>query len=349
MRGALGLGWSLSVGGMVLLMDPAAVWAQPAPGPAASSTTATPDAATLAARAAYALGVKAADAGHWEVAHARYHEAWMLKQHWQIALNLAEAEHRIGKHKDAVEHLAFFLQSAEANARRGKEAEAERKQATTWLAEARAKLGALRFVDLPAGTTVRIDGQTIGTAPLAEPVQLDPRAHEIDARLGDKTAHQTVEAVTGKTIEVTLVLQGPPTARAAVSPTAVSPTAPRKAGEETDRPFPKRTVVLVGGAALGAVGVGIGVGAGVASLLKQNEQDNCLTRAASEQETCWLAVDPERRNLAAPSLAGFVVGGLAAAGTLVYYLAGPRPTAGGTTLGVRVGPTGPGILLSGSW
>lgn len=363
-RDARGLSWALLVGGMALVGGPGAAWGQRAPAARAAAKAPISDADKAAAGKAYDLGLVAVGRDRWDEACARYREAWTLMRHWQIALNLAEAEQRLGKYKDAIEHLSFFLQSPEANARKGKDAEAERKQATAWLAEARAKLGTLRFVDLPAGTVVEIDGENVGTAPLAEGVQLDPRSHEVEARLGDKTARQTVEVVSGKIVNVTLRLQGPVKAPVGVGPGPVGPTVPRESGQGSARPFPTQMVVVVGGAGLAGVGIAASIGLLVASSDKvaaaekvakglpgKTGDGSDIRCAGADRAVCDANRDLLRQSdeLGNAGRVTLGVGVALAVGTAIFAFLGPRPKTTGVHLMPAVGAREGGLVVVGEW
>lgn len=87
-----------------------AAWAQQTPeGPGAAGQT---DADKLAADH-YLAGIRALEAGRDAEAHAELLKAWELKRHWQIAANLGEVELRLGKYREATEHLEYFLREAE--------------------------------------------------------------------------------------------------------------------------------------------------------------------------------------------------------------------------------------------
>ena len=45
-------------------------------------------------------------------ARAAYLGAWLLKKHWQIALNLGDVEVRLGLFREGAEHLAYYLRES---------------------------------------------------------------------------------------------------------------------------------------------------------------------------------------------------------------------------------------------
>src|SRR5262249_22124873 len=60
----------------------------------------------------YEDGVAAVKLSRWAKAYDSFLAAWKLKQHFQIAVNLGHAELKLGKYRDAAEHLTYFLQEA---------------------------------------------------------------------------------------------------------------------------------------------------------------------------------------------------------------------------------------------
>src|SRR5690349_768840 len=64
------------------------------------------------ARALYMEGIKAADAKNWAAAHTAFLEAWKQSEHYQIAANLGSMEIKLGRYRDAAEHLAVYLRKA---------------------------------------------------------------------------------------------------------------------------------------------------------------------------------------------------------------------------------------------
>ncbi len=102
------------------------------------------DAGTAAARAAHERGLAARARGDWPAAYAAFVEAWEHKHHWEIAVNLGEAEMVLGKYEDAVAHLSFAAGEPGFQGRSPHLVEAERQQISAWLEAARGKIEARR-------------------------------------------------------------------------------------------------------------------------------------------------------------------------------------------------------------
>ncbi|WP_437753067.1 tetratricopeptide repeat protein [Sorangium sp. So ce1389] len=296
----------------------------------------------------YDQGIKAARAGKWEKARQLILESFQLDPTTERAANLGKVELRAGKPRDAAEHLAFFLREAREIR------PSDRDTAEEMLAEAKAKIGTVT-VQVEAGAEVLVDGQPVGTAPLERPVFVEPGSRRFEARKqGTGVASQELQVQAGSAPEIQLALatstgpasqavQAPAGAAAVVNqkpasvvaarPTAgwgnVADTSPSTAGPNW-RPW-----AIVGGAGLAVVGVGVGVGfsaaagADNADFVKERHR---LVRQTPIGET----ICPERENDGrcqtltnfakvrdrnqAIGIAGFAVGGLAAAGTLVLVL-----------------------------
>ncbi|WP_437579111.1 PEGA domain-containing protein [Sorangium sp. So ce887] len=326
----------------IALLAPAAE-AQPAAPRAEAQES---DALTDRARQLFEDGVKAANAGKWADAHAAFLAAWGLKPHYQIASNLGVACLRVGKPRDAAEHLTRYLREAPATKVQ------ERQRAEASLLEARAQVAAVTVEVAPGGAEVTVDGAIVGRAPLADPVFLDPGRHDVGAKLDGYTPQaRPVDATAGGTETVVLALQRLP-----------APDARRAGAERSVLPAPgvsldgRRTAVLVGGGVATGVGAAAGVlftvlasnRAGDAEALRTTllagDRNQCTTRpapaACTEQDQ---AVHESRlySNVAFWSFAGAGTVGL---GTLLYALvSGPdarvqvTPTVGINDVGLSVG------------
>ncbi|WP_437619696.1 tetratricopeptide repeat protein [Sorangium sp. So ce1151] len=296
----------------------------------------------------YDQGVKAANARKWEKARQLILESFQLEPTAEKAANLGSVELHAGKPRDAAEHLAFFLREAKEIL------PTDRAAAEGMLAEAKAKIGTVT-VQVEAGAEVLVDGQPVGTAPLERSVFVEPGSRHFEARKqGTGAASQELQIQAGSAPEVQLTLAtstGPafqvveaPAASASVveqRPVSIVVARPTVGSGNVADTSPStaspswRTWGIVGGAGLAVVGVGVGVGfsaaaaANNADFVKERDQ---LVRETSIEET----ICPKRENEVrcrdltdfanvrdrnrAIGIAGFAVGGLAAAGTLALVL-----------------------------
>jgi hypothetical protein len=318
--------------------------------PAAGARVAHEADAEKEATRLYEQGVKAVRASQWEQAREAFGAAFRLKPHYQIAANLGRAELRAGKPREAAEHLAFFLREAKDEV-----ADEDLQAARQLLLEARSKLAAVRVQVDTVGAEVFVDGETLGRSPLTEPVYLDPGNRRFEARkLGLEPVWKEMDVAAGTAPVVALRLSPPPVV---VLPSALGPVAPE--GEQKSRWKPWGIGI---GAGVAAVGLGVGIGFSVASS-SQNQRvveglHELQAKTPQNEPVCskWgcgplvdLAQERDKnRNVA---IAGFVVGGVGAAGALAAALWKPRAPGAGArpTTGLSVAPFHRGLLVNGSF
>ncbi|MCK6588841.1 MAG: PEGA domain-containing protein [Polyangiaceae bacterium] len=311
------------------------------------------------ARELFRDGVKAAEASQWAKAHASFLAAWSLKEHYQIAGNLGTSEAKLGKWRDAATHLSYYLREAP------KEKVAERKSAEDLLAQARAKVGSITVRAEPAGAEVFVDGVSVGKAPLAGEVFVEPGAHGIEVKLeGYEPAKKNVSAGAGSAQSVEMRL-------AQVGPKESGKPLKEAAQGEASKPPPTGSVesrgpnkaLIIAGAATSAALIGTGIVLAVVSNGKAGEADEkaaSLRQATGRDDFCvngQAAGCEELRGLvsAQESFANgafwtLLLGGAAGAGTTIYALVGGKAEAKGA---LRFSPiathTAGGLLVDGKW
>jgi hypothetical protein len=219
------------------------------------------DEATLEmARDRFKEGVGYFDKKQYDKARAAFLQAYALKPHPAVLLNLAQSELRSGHEADAAAHFKMFLRDHKGAT------EDERKAANDGLNAARAQLYELG-VNVESGAEISVDNQTVGTSPLPEPLLLAPGEHLITAKVGEREASAKVKAVAGGSSSVSLNLsqQGPVRAAAVPAPAPSeepaeaepSPAEPEQSGLEGSAaepeaagsgrtPFYKKPVFWVG-------------------------------------------------------------------------------------------------------
>lgn len=149
-------------------------------------------AVTAEARKRFQEGVKLFDEKKYELARAAFLQAYALKKHPDVLLNLAQAELVSGKPFEAAGHFKEFLRDP-ATASHAKRPEAEK-----GLADARARIGRIQIAVDVADAEVFLDGKKVGTSPFGEPLDVAPGPHVVEAKKGDKTGSQGVLAAEGK-------------------------------------------------------------------------------------------------------------------------------------------------------
>ena len=145
------------------------------------------DPTTAMARARFKEGVEFYDKGEFEQARASFLQAYALKKHPAVLLNLAWSCLKSGHVLEAEKYFKQFLAE-------GKEiTDKQRADANDGLTQSHAKLGRIEIV-ATAGTDVTIDGEQVGTAPLGRAVAVEAGAHTVKFR-GPDGATET-ESVT---------------------------------------------------------------------------------------------------------------------------------------------------------
>src|SRR5258707_7055965 len=129
--------------------------------PGRTSLAQEKDSVTETARRRFQEGVKFFDQKKFEEARAAFLQAYALKHHPAVLLNLAQSEIRSGHPLEAARHFSGYLRES-ANT-----SPAERADAEKGLASARTKLGRIH-VTAATGAQVTVDGEAIGQAPLPE-------------------------------------------------------------------------------------------------------------------------------------------------------------------------------------
>ncbi|HEU4412627.1 MAG TPA: hypothetical protein VFS43_45710 [Polyangiaceae bacterium] len=182
------------------------------------------DASTAEARKRFQEGVRLFDEKKYDLARTAFLQAYALKKHPDILLNLAQCEVAGGQPLEASRHFRDFLRDP-ATSTHPKRVEAER-----GLAEARLKLGRVQVrVDAPDAEVV-IDEVRVGVSPLPEAVDVMPGNHLVEARLGARTLTRSVNAPAGHIVPVDL--------RFGIIKEATPPPPPPPTAAETPPPPP---------------------------------------------------------------------------------------------------------------
>ncbi len=317
-------------------------------------------------RALYQDGKAAIKAMHWVDAKTALEQAWAISPSYDVALLLAQAELNLSHYAESARLLAYYFRNVSA-----KESEKTYANAKKGFEIAKAKVSTVR-VTAPAGAEVWVDGGLAGVAPLDGEVFVNPGKRTFELRRGALKSGQELEAVAGQEQAVSFSLADapvgpaakPPSAEASVSAGLPEPPTSPAPGERRDTAERSVVPVILGGATtLVALGVGIGfrVAAGSSHddfvrLQKKNGAIGCTSGSASPSDCAAQrdAVDSENRQRPVSTTA-FVVAGVAAVGTAVYWFwprgAAPGSAAHTSRLHVSGGvtPAGSGLWLSGSF
>ena len=242
----------------------------------------------------------AIDKKEYEKARAAFLQAYALKKHPAVLLNLAQSEVRSGHERDAAKHFSQFLREATDAS------PAERDSAQAGLATARQALIELVVsVDEP-GAEILVDGTSEGSSPLSDPLFLDPGSHGVEAKKGDKSASQTVAGKAGERKETRLTLTTPAPAPAA--PAAAAKPDDESAGESAAvevstggrEPFLRWVTTRPAGLIPASATILLGLGAGgfaIGSNVRYSDADSTadsINEAAKADQisTQGICVDP---------------------------------------------------------
>jgi hypothetical protein len=300
------------------------------------------DPVTDKARELHGEGDVLYEKGDFARARAAYLGAWLLKKHWQIALNLGDTEVRLGLYRDAAEHLAYYLRES-ANAEPPPPPGGKK-----LYDEARAKVGALEITSDAGGAEIAVDGKVVGVTPLEDPIFVEPGEHTIEARRGEGFVASTITVEKGEArpVAMNLGVMGP----------QLEPPPP---SHPTEAPRPSLVPIVIGGA-LGVVGVGVGIGFTVAANGKSSDIDGPLKVGGGERSACYRNASEACATLGdavndldaftSVAVAGYAVGVASVAATAAYVLwprAASETKAGVSSAAPWVMPGGGGLGVAG--
>jgi hypothetical protein len=187
------------------------------------------DATVEMARQRFREGVQFYDQRQYDKARLAFLQAFALKPHPSVLLNLAQSELRAGHPEDACGHFSEYIRTnTEAN-------EAEKQEAELGLAASKSKVAEVTVTVDVSGAQITVDGVDKGAAPLPGPLYLAPGAHTIDAKAGDRHASKSVTVGAGQAASAALSIRTAGAAGAAAAPPtsgAPAPAAPEPAEDD---------------------------------------------------------------------------------------------------------------------
>jgi hypothetical protein len=271
--------------------------------PAVAFAQGADDPTTQMARARFMEGVDFYDKGKFEQARAAFLQAYALKKHPAVLLNLAQSCNKANHPLEAARYFQQYLRDA-ADIK-----PEQRRDAEKGLAEARTKLGRLD-VQAPQGAEITIDNERVGFAPLGEPVDVEPGAHIVKAKGADGVKEEKVSVAAGQTLPVKFAaavalppppppITPPPTepqppAQPTAPPAPAEPTPPPPAAPPQDTGSTRKMnmPLVIGGAVSGGLGIVGFVLAGVMAGAKSSAEANVksvedeIRRAGGGAGTC---------------------------------------------------------------
>jgi len=230
------------------------------------------DPVTKAARARFNEGVEFFDKGQFEMARASFLQAYSLKKHPAVLLNLAHSCLKSGHPLEASKYFQQYLrESTTATA-------AQKADAESGLAESRTRLGRIEVV-APAGTEIYLESDRIGVAPLAEPIDVEPGPHSITGKKDGQSETTKIIMSAGQKSQAKLFDKSatptppppPVPAPATTTPPPVAttpdPTPPPPPPGGDTGPTPEKKsfaitpplMVTIAGGAVAVVGFGVGL------------------------------------------------------------------------------------------
>lgn len=286
-----------------------------------TASAAPPDDGTVAiARERFKEGVTFFDKKEYDKARLAFLQAYALKKHPAVLLNLAQSELRSGHEADAARHFSTYLREAKDAT------DAERQAAESGLNATKAAVGQVVVnVDEPLAE-VYIDSSMEGLSPLQGPIYVNPGVHTAEARKGSKSAATQFNAAAGKQLSVDLnfapkpLPPPPPQSSTAPETAAESAPPPEPAPDEAShgrKPFFKwlgSSPVGLVGLGLTGVGLGVGVGTALASKHSYNNADSIADKIKSTAATDSGMAEPNTRSLCTDPKAWLTANGYATSG-----------------------------------
>lgn len=307
------------------------------------------------ARQRFKEGIDFFDAKQFTKARAAFLQAYALKKHPAVLLNLAQSELRSGHEADAADHFSEYLRTA-------KEARAEERQAaTTGLFDAKRMVAEVTVNVDEADADILVDGKARGTSPLPGPIYLVPGSHTLTARKAGKEVTSTINVEAGDSTSTKLSLKLQPEGEEALPGatddggaakyTEAPKAEAKKSSKNVGHWFATHPVAwLTTGLAVGGIGGGIAFSlaskssyahADETAVLIENEAKKDMepptgictrigdisaqrgpARANDYKHACDIYKDNVNNGdaMKIASIVGFSLGGAAAVGTVIYYV-----------------------------
>jgi hypothetical protein len=235
------------------------------------------------ARVRFQEGVRFYDTKQYGKARVAFTQAYALKPHASILLNLAQSEVRSGYEADAANHFAKYLRESDKDSPTRKEAEKGLARAKKSSGEVLVKIG-------EDGVQILLDGKEQGLTPLDGPLYVSPGSHTLEGKRGTSTASAAFDAVAGQTQEVALTMSegqlapfpepavGPGKARLEESAPPEADSGPRRQSFGSWLMTPTGLVLL--GVTVAALGTSVGffIGASDAQTSADKTQANILAK-----------------------------------------------------------------------
>lgn len=244
--------------------------------------------------------------GALDAALAEFERAYELTLDYRVLYNIGYVQSQRHRYVEAIEAFERYLKGPDV-------AEARREQVLAELEKLRGRTAWLSLESDVSGATAFVNGVSVGTLPLSQPIRVNPGLCEIRVeKAGYQSTRDTISIVGGDTPRHTVLL----------TPVASSETSPRTAAPEAE-PAKVRynyTPFWVSAASAAALGGGAAV-MGVLALNKQSELEAELGDPPSDPGQVD-ALRSDGKTFAAVA-DGLAAGAIVAAGIGIYFLIDP--------------------------
>jgi hypothetical protein len=308
-----------------------------------------------------------------EAARAAFAEAWRKRQHFAIALSLAEVEMRLERHVEAAEHWQYVLGNLPSDLTD------QRAHAQAQLAECKTRIGTLTLQVKPPGASVYIDERLVGDAPLNRELYLPPGEHHVYvANAGQRSETRSVRMAPGSKLSLELVVVAGSSGESTPLSPSGSPDGPPSSHQprpdhsaQSSSGSPLRTPVLLTGAVLTVASAVVGTVFTLKSNAASDDANAAFDEAAANSVPgtepnaicnlddppagCDLAIERlnDRNGFRNVAISAFVATGVLAAATLTTYLLWPNNSQSASSpravLAPAVGPRSAGVAVSGTF
>jgi hypothetical protein len=227
--------------------------------------------ALVQARRRFKEGVRFFETKQYAKARVAFMQAYVLKEHPTVLLNLAQSELRCGYEADAARHFAQFLRETdESNPAEVKLAEEGLEKSKQEVAEV------VLAVDVD-DAFILVDGVLQGRSPLPAPLYLTPGTHNIGVRKEGTSVTRQVTAIAGQSSTERINLTAAPPTAVERQPAKVKRKKKRVVKDKPDRAEAGREPFFrwLGHSPVGLIGSGVAVlGIGVGTVFAISWQSN---------------------------------------------------------------------------
>jgi hypothetical protein len=330
------------------------------------------------ARSHFDRALSLVDDGQFSEALIEFNRCYELAPHFAVQYNIAQAHIALAHPVQAVEALDRYLKEG------GKAIPASRRNSVqNEILRQNARIATLNITVRPDGSTVRVDGNDLGTSPLKEPIRLGLGAHVVSASLaGYVTVDKNVELAgqDKQTLEIVLtqdtkpgiqstfgaspvanqtaldnnaqaVALGPPLPSQSRDLSGFPPSVPQTENRGPSHGLTLRVVGLVS-AGVGAAGLITGTAAYFVARAKHND---ALADWNANDHTSARRLQNDADNIIKVANVGFIAGGALVGLGVVLYAISPSSSRPNTTasasflLQPTAGRDSAGVSATGAW